>query len=42
MGLDAGMDAALALTGATTEAMLAASPVKPTYVLKQLGDLIPK
>ena len=41
MGLDAGMSAALALTGATTEAMLAASAVRPTYVLRQLAELIP-
>jgi len=41
MGLDAGMAAALTLTGATTPAMLAASGVKPTYVLRQLADLLP-
>jgi len=42
MGLDAGMSAALALTGATTEAMLSASPIQPTYVLQRLDDLIPR
>lgn len=42
MGLDAGMSAALILTGATTEAMLAQSDIQPTYVLQKLGDLIPK
>ena len=41
MGLNAGMDAALALTGATDEQALAASPIRPTYVLKQLADLLP-
>lgn len=41
MGLHAGMSAALALTGATTEAMLALSDIKPTYVLRQLSDLLP-
>jgi NagD protein len=41
MGLNAGMSAALALTGATTEAMLAQSDIQPTYVLHQLGDLLP-
>ena len=41
MGLDAGMAAALALTGATTEAMLAASAIEPTFVLRRLEDLLP-
>ena len=41
MGLNAGMSAALALTGATTEAMLELSDIQPTYVLRQLGDLLP-
>lgn len=41
MGLDAGMSAALTLTGATTEAMLGASTVQPTYVLRTLSDLLP-
>ncbi len=41
LALDAGMAAALTLTGATTPAMLAASPIRPTYVLRQLADLLP-
>jgi len=41
MGLDAGMSAALTLTGATTEEMLAESEVEPTYVIRQLADLLP-
>jgi NagD protein len=42
MGLNAGMAAALALTGATGESALQASPIKPTYVLRQLADLLPE
>jgi ribonucleotide monophosphatase NagD (HAD superfamily) len=42
MGLNAGMDAALVLTGATDEAGLAASPIRPTYVFRQLADLLPE
>lgn len=41
MGLDAGMASALALTGATTAAMLAASEIKPSYVLRRLAELLP-
>jgi NagD protein len=41
MGLEAGMLAALTLTGATTEAGLATSAIRPTYVLRQLADLLP-
>jgi NagD protein len=41
MGLLSGMDAALALTGATNEATLTVSPIQPTYVLRELGELIP-
>jgi len=41
MGLDAGMSAALTLTGATDEAMLAASGIEPTYVVRQLAELLP-
>ena len=41
MGLDAGMAAALTLTGATTQAMLDESGVRPTYVLRRLEDLLP-
>ena len=41
MGLLSGMDAALALTGATNGATLTVSPIQPTYVLRELGELIP-
>ena len=41
MGLDAGMEAALTLTGATTPAMVAGSPIVPTYVIGRLADLLP-
>jgi HAD superfamily hydrolase (TIGR01450 family) len=41
MGLDAGMSAAITLTGATTAAMLEGSSVVPTYVLERLADLVP-
>jgi NagD protein len=41
MGLDAGMDAALTLTGATTDQMLAESEITPTYVIRQLAQLLP-
>ncbi len=41
MGLEAGMAAALTLTGATTEAMLTASPIRPTYVVRSLAELLP-
>lgn len=40
MGLNAGMAGALVLTGATDEAALASSPIRPTYVLRTLADLI--
>ena len=40
MGLNAGMVGALVLTGATDEAALASSPIRPTYVLRTLADLI--
>ena len=41
MGLQAGMAGALTLTGATDAAALAASPIRPTYVLHHLSDLLP-
>ena len=41
MGLDAGMSAALTLTGATNETMLAASDIEPTYVVRRLVELLP-
>jgi NagD protein len=40
MGLNAGMSGALTLTGATPESALATSEIKPTYVLRQLADLV--
>lgn len=40
MGLNAGMAAALVLTGATNEAALAVSSIRPTYVLRHLDDLL--
>lgn len=42
MGLNAGMDAALVLTGATPASALATSPIRPTYVLERLADLLPE
>jgi arabinose operon protein AraL len=42
MGLAAGMAAALTLTGATPVAALAQSPVRPTYVIQHLGQLLPR
>lgn len=41
MGLNAGMHAALTLTGATTEAALTAAAIRPTYVVKGLSELLP-
>lgn len=41
MGLNAGMAGALTLTGATDEAALATSSIQPTYVIKQLRELLP-
>lgn len=40
MGLEAGMAAALALTGATDEAAPARSEIRPTYVLQFLSELL--
>ena len=42
MGLQAGMAGALTLTGATDEAAAAASDIEPTYILRQLSDLLPE
>ena len=42
MGLNAGMAAALTLTGATSETAVAASAIKPTYVIRQLAELLPE
>jgi NagD protein len=41
LGLDAGMSAALTLTGATAVETLDSSPVRPTYVIESLADLLP-
>lgn len=41
MGLDAGMAAAITLTGATSQAMVAGSAITPTWVVERLGDLLP-
>jgi phosphoglycolate/pyridoxal phosphate phosphatase family enzyme len=41
MGSAAGMSTALMLTGTTSASALAASSIKPTYILRQLGDLLP-
>ncbi len=41
LGLNAGMTAALTLTGATTWQDVQASPVKPHFILQDLGDLLP-
>jgi ribonucleotide monophosphatase NagD (HAD superfamily) len=41
MALDAGMAGALVLTGATSETALVDSAIRPTYVVQNLGDLIP-
>ena len=38
MGLSAGMDSALVLTGVTTRAMLAASALRPTFVLESVAE----
>lgn len=42
MGLQAGMAGALTLTGATDKVTLATSDIEPTYVLRQLSDLLPE
>jgi len=42
LGLNAGMAAALALTGATSEGELAAAGIRPTYVLRRLSELLVK
>jgi arabinose operon protein AraL len=42
MGLDAGMAAALTLTGATSSAQAIASPIRPTYVITRLVELLPE
>lgn len=42
MGLNAGMAAALALTGATTAEQASTSPIRPTYFIRQLAELLPE
>lgn len=41
MGLRAGMATAVVLTGVTTPALLAASEIRPDYVLRRLDELLP-
>ena len=41
MGLDAGMAAALTLTGATPREAVDKASIQPTYILKNLADLLP-
>ena len=41
MGLDAGMAAALALTGATPPEMVMESAIRPTYIIERLEELLP-
>ena len=41
MGVAAGMDTALVLTGETTLSMLSESDLRPTYVLRGVGELLP-
>jgi phosphoglycolate/pyridoxal phosphate phosphatase family enzyme len=42
LGLTAGMSAALVLTGATSLLEAQASPIKPHFILNDLGDLLPE
>jgi NagD protein len=42
MGLDAGMAAAITLTGATTADAVARSSIIPTFVVERLADLLPR
>lgn len=42
MGLNVGMSGALTLTGATDEAALATAVIRPTYVVRQLAELLPE
>jgi HAD superfamily hydrolase (TIGR01450 family) len=41
MAIEAGMAAALVLTGATTRAEIEASPIHPLYVLESVADVVP-
>jgi NagD protein len=40
MAVNAGIDSALTLTGATDEAMVATAAVRPTYVIRRLSELL--
>jgi NagD protein len=40
LGLNAGMAAALVLTGATDESSAASSEIEPTYVINNLAELL--
>ena len=42
MGLEAGMSAALVLTGATPESALSSTSIQPTYILRRLDEMIPR
>lgn len=42
LGLDAGMASALVLSGVTDETDLTASDLRPTYVLRGIGELLPR
>jgi len=41
MGIEAGMATAVVLTGVTTPDLLAASDIRPDYVLHRLDELLP-
>jgi NagD protein len=41
MAVEAGMDSALVLSGATTRADVERSPVRPRYVLTSVADVVP-
>jgi len=42
MGINAGMDAALTLTGATTMEMAEKSVIRPSYIIHSLAELLPQ
>ena len=42
MGLNAGMAGALTLTGATSEETAVQSNITPTYIIQNLGELLPQ
>ena len=41
MGIDAGMASALTLSGATSQAAAAESPVHPDFIVRNIGELLP-